>query len=78
MEQRICVCGAVQTEQHVLLLCPVSEPIRGLFQDLNFMNLGTLMGGSAEELALYCFKVLERFESDQMSDVAMSEMQSST
>ena len=64
IEQRLCACGAVQTEQHVLLHCPESEPIRRLSQNLNFTNLNNLMEGGAADLAMYCYKVLKKFESD--------------
>ena len=64
-EERLCTCGAIQTEQHVLLLCPVTEPLRRTFPDLNFSKLETLMEGNALNLASYCSKVLRMFEDVQ-------------
>ena len=64
-EERLCTCGVIQTEQHVLLLCPVTEPLRRTFPDLNFSKLETLMEGNALNLASYCSKVLRMFEDVQ-------------
>ena len=27
MEERLCVCGQIQTEQHVIEICPRTQPI---------------------------------------------------
>ena len=65
VEQRLCTCGEVQTEQHVLLSCPLSEPIRETFRNLNFTDLSILMEGNVSDLALYCYRVLAKFEDSQ-------------
>ena len=60
-EARLCTCGAIQTEQHVLLLCPDSEPLRGQFPRLDFKELGALMNGNCLDLANFCYMVLQKF-----------------
>ena len=65
VEQRLCTCGEVQTEQHVLLSCPLSEPIRETFRNLNFTDPSILMEGNVSDLALYCYRVLAKFEDSQ-------------
>ena len=65
VEGRLCSCGAIQTEQHVLLACPVTEPLRGTFPDLNFKDLGSLMEANALDLARFCYMVLKQFEGGQ-------------
>ena len=39
-EQRLCQCGQVQTEHHVIEECPISQHIRDLY---GFMSLENLM-----------------------------------
>ena len=60
-EARLCTCGAIQTEQHVLLICPDSEPLRGQFPRLDFKELGALMNGNCLDLANFCYMVLQKF-----------------
>lgn len=57
-EQRLCDCGQIQTESHILLSCPITEPARHDFPDLNFSDLRTLMDSEPRGLASYCFKAL--------------------
>ena len=59
---RLCPCGAVQSEKHVLLHCPESAPLRECFPNLNFNGLDILMSGSPSELARLCHMVLDRHE----------------
>ena len=42
-EERLCQCGEVQTEIHVLLQCPLLQYIRLSFDELNYSNLHNLM-----------------------------------
>ena len=57
-EKRICPCRAVQTESHVLLHCPITEPLRRNFAMLNFSDMASLMESSPKYLAIYCQRVL--------------------
>ena len=59
---RLCPCGAVQSEKHVLLHCPESAPLRECFPNLSFDGLDVLMSGSPPELAKLCQMVLNRHE----------------
>ena len=61
-DERLCMCGAVQTELHVLLFCPETEPLRDSFPNLNFRDLEALMEGNVLDLARFCHMVLDRFE----------------
>ena len=63
-EERLCSCGVVQSEKHVLLHCPLAESIKEHYPNLNFGELQSLMESNCSELAMYCFNVLEQFESD--------------
>ena len=65
VEERLCICGEIQTERHVLLHCPVSRPLRGQFPGLDFTNLGTLMDGTPVEVAKYCTTILRNFEGER-------------
>ena len=62
IEERLCTCGAVQNESHVLLHCPVSDPFRRHFPDLNFEKLSALMEGNPLKVAKYCHMVVNKFE----------------
>ena len=62
-DERLCVCGAVQTERHVLLNCPVTEHLQRLYPNLNFNELADLMEGNPSEIASYCYAVLKEFNS---------------
>ena len=63
-QERLCTCGAIQTEQHVLLNCPVTEFLRELFPSLDFMDLEVLMDSNSLELVRYCHRVLGQFEAN--------------
>ena len=32
MEERLCSCGAIQSEEHVVSYCPLSQPIRDSYR----------------------------------------------
>ena len=65
-EDRLCPCGAIQTESHALFDCPLSVDLRrecplvvtcGSVQEL----FGYSDEYNARILSCYCFKVLKRF-----------------
>ena len=61
-EERLCSCRAIQTEAHVLLRCPMTEPLRRNFSMLKFDDEASLMEGSPVDLVKYCYGVLRVFE----------------
>ena len=63
-EERLCECGAVQTERHVLLSCPITEHLRGFFSEVNFSELSALMNCNPFDVARYCYLVLKECDGD--------------
>ena len=61
LEERLCSCGAVQTEYHVLSQCPISLDIR---EDYDFSDITDLMSGrfSDETLCKIIYRVLKLYE----------------
>ena len=58
VEERVCTCGAVQTELHVVESCPHTQPIRDLYrfdswQQLMLMNVNEVAKISYEILLTY-------------------------
>ena len=49
LEERQCVCGGVQTEKHVIELCPFSYDVR---QNYNFVTLEDLFSGRYDNLTI--------------------------
>ena len=60
-EQRLCPCGEIQSESHVLLNCPLAEHLRNQNQDLNFIQLNQLMNCQMKTLCKFCYLVLNFF-----------------
>ena len=61
MDERLCSCSEIQTEDHVLSDCPLTQYIR---DEYNFSSLADLMSGSFAD-GLVCkiiFKVLKVYE----------------
>ena len=57
-EERLCPCGSVQDEIHVLLHCPLLENTRGDFTNINFDSIESVMDHIEEvELCKYIFTV---------------------
>ena len=64
VEQRLCSCGVIQTESHVLIECPLTEEIRSEFSTLNFNGLTRLMQSKdLQKMCLYISKALKIYES---------------
>ena len=38
-EDRLCPCGVIQTEEHVICHCPLSDNIRSQFGAVSFSNI---------------------------------------
>ena len=49
MEERLCSCGMIQTEEHVLCQCPISQHIR---EEYDFTCISDLMSGRFENETL--------------------------
>ena len=62
-ENRLCECGKVQTEEHVLIDCPMTAQERNHYPQLNFSSVYHLMQSQpVTDLAMFCYKVLEMFK----------------
>ena len=58
-EQRLCDCGSVQSEIHVLLSCPLLQYLRISYGDLDFSSIDNLMNTDNHPyLAKYIHEVL--------------------
>ena len=38
-ESRLCNCGEIQTEVHVVCFCPITDVVRASYPELNFQSL---------------------------------------
>ena len=61
-ENRMCLCNRTQTDQHVLLECPMTVNIRHDFV-LNYDSLYDLFASDFVQLANYCCEILHFFHS---------------
>ena len=68
-ENRLCICGQIQTEQHVLMECIHTETIRQQFPVINQCStISELLNRDKQEMkdiSLLCYKVLEFFKNSQ-------------
>ena len=62
--QRLCACKTdVQTEAHVLLKCPLTEPLRRVYNSLNYVDLKALMSSTNQNhLAEFFQNILLKME----------------
>ena len=61
-ELRLCDCGQVQTEEHVLLECPLTAQERMIHSCLKFDSVENLMQSKpVKDLVVYCHSVLIKF-----------------
>ena len=60
MEERLCSCGLIQTEEHVVSYCPVSQNLRDYY---NFSNISELFTGNLQKdiVCKIIFKILELY-----------------
>ena len=61
-ERRTCICGAIQTEHHVLLHCPETERLRRY--SLQYADMNSLMNSNTLDLIQYCHAVLQRMNNN--------------
>ena len=60
-ERRLCTCGDVQDEEHVLLKCPLVTYIRRDFSMLDYSTLECLMKtGNMSDISRYIFTVIKK------------------
>ena len=58
-EDRLCNCGEVQDERHVLLSCESTVTIRRRYIGrLDFTSLELLMNGDPRDVTVYCDEAL--------------------
>ena len=60
MEERLCSCGLIQTEEHVISSCPLSQSLR---DNYNFSNINDLFTGyfPTETVCKIIFEVLDLY-----------------
>ena len=60
MEERLCSCGLVQTEEHVISLCQISQNLR---DNYNFLNINDLFSGNfqSDTVCKIIFEILELY-----------------
>ena len=58
LEERLCSCGAVQSELHVLEDCPLTQHIRDMY---SFNNLQQVMNYNTEKCCEILYKVLSLY-----------------
>ena len=62
-EERLCACGDIQTETHVLINCLLSADLRLTYPRLNFNTVSSLMEtDNLTQLGNYCHDILKLFE----------------
>ena len=63
-ENRTCICGNyIQTEEHVLLHCIITQPLRDTYRFLDFTDMNTLMDSTDyNSLAVFCQQVLQKMD----------------
>ena len=61
IEERLCSCGMIQTEEHVVCQCPRSQHIR---EEYNFTCISDLMSGrfGNEILCKIIFRILNLYD----------------
>ena len=53
-DNRLCVCGQIQTEEHIICECIVSADIRHMYPNVTFRPLGLQMFFSHSDLTELC------------------------
>ena len=61
MEERLCSCGLIQTEEHVISVCPLSQNLR---DNYGFSRISDLMSGNIpnETICMIIYEVLELYK----------------
>ena len=59
--ERTCICGEIQTEEHVLCYCPETADIRAAYRSLNYTSMQELMSQwDVVSLVNYCSDTLKK------------------
>ena len=65
-QDRVCICdnARIQTEQHVLVECPLTEHLRDKYSVLNYRNVNELLNDNVHlrDLCSFVYDVLDIFE----------------
>ena len=61
-ENRLCVCGIVQTESHICIECPLSANLRSKFPNLNFTDMNELFTGCTRDVVEFTYNCLKLYE----------------
>ena len=66
-ENRLCNCGLVQTEEHILCHCPLTENIRNRleYDNCNFETIADLMKADPGKLSDFIFEALGKIYQEQ-------------
>ena len=59
-ERRLCQCGSVQDEVHVILHCPLLQNIRDGFPNINFSSINEVMVHDSESELCRCLYILNK------------------
>ena len=59
-EQRLCECGQIQTERHIIGECPTTEAVRVQNPELNF-DLPMFFNVNAKLMCSLCAKLTKKF-----------------
>ena len=59
-EDRKCVCGAVQTEQHVLGECPLSQDTR-IASQIDSFHIPDLFAKDSKDVCKFCYDILKLY-----------------
>ena len=72
-DRRLCQCGQIQTEEHVLLHCPLTLDIRARYSQLCFSSLSALMANDdVKEVAKFSREVLHKtYENMSIENMSM-------
>ena len=72
-DRRLCQCGQIQTEEHVLLHCPLTLDIRARYSQLCFSSLSALMANDDfKEVAKFSREALHKtYENMSIENMSM-------
>ena len=62
VEQRLCPCGQVQSEIHVILECPLNKPNRDSHPDISFTDINSFFSSPVAQLCNFSHATLRLFE----------------
>ena len=60
-ERRICVCGEVQDEPHVLGICPLTAPVRAKYPQINFEMPAFFDVEPTQVMTKVCYDLVKNF-----------------